>query len=122
MAHSALIDNFGSRIHLLTFVCRAAPCPGAGLFFGGPVPWVADVSVPITQALNVRFGLWPQDCAMSALPPKADMCSARAHVCFGPIADIDMGRRLQLDRNVEARPTAPFALHPPSTGITAPLM
>src|SRR5262245_16751828 len=26
---------------------------------------------------------------MSALPPKADMCSALAHVCFGPKADID---------------------------------
>jgi hypothetical protein len=25
---------------------------------------------------------------MSALPPKADMCAALAHVCFGPIADI----------------------------------
>jgi hypothetical protein len=25
---------------------------------------------------------------MSALPPRADMCSALAHVCFGPIADI----------------------------------
>jgi hypothetical protein len=25
---------------------------------------------------------------MSALPPKADMCSAKAHVCFGPKADI----------------------------------
>jgi len=25
---------------------------------------------------------------MSALPPKADMCSALAHVCFGPEADI----------------------------------
>ena len=25
---------------------------------------------------------------MSALPPKADMCGAPAHVCFGPIADI----------------------------------
>ena len=25
---------------------------------------------------------------MSALPLKADMCSARVHVCFGPIADI----------------------------------
>jgi hypothetical protein len=23
---------------------------------------------------------------MSALPPKADMCSARGHVCFGPTA------------------------------------
>jgi hypothetical protein len=27
---------------------------------------------------------------MSALPPKADMCGARANVCFGPIADIPM--------------------------------
>src|SRR5262249_27407765 len=26
---------------------------------------------------------------MSALPPKADMCSAQAHVCFGPKADVD---------------------------------
>src|SRR5262249_26543544 len=26
--------------------------------------------------------------AMSALPPKADMCSALGHVCFGPQADI----------------------------------
>jgi hypothetical protein len=25
---------------------------------------------------------------MSALLPKADMCSARAHVCYGPKADI----------------------------------
>jgi hypothetical protein len=25
---------------------------------------------------------------MSALPPKADMCGATAHVCFGPKADI----------------------------------
>src|SRR5262249_60681803 len=33
-----------------------------------------------------------QTCAahklMSALPPKADMCSAQAYVCFGPKADI----------------------------------
>src|SRR5215510_15739348 len=26
--------------------------------------------------------------SMSALPPKADMCSATAHVCYGPEADI----------------------------------
>jgi N12 class adenine-specific DNA methylase len=25
---------------------------------------------------------------MSALPPKADMCGANRHVCFGPIADM----------------------------------
>ena len=33
-----------------------------------------------------------QTCAvqnvMSALPPKADMCSAMSHVCYVPIADI----------------------------------
>ena len=27
--------------------------------------------------------------AMSALPPKADICSALTHVRFGPIADMD---------------------------------
>jgi hypothetical protein len=26
--------------------------------------------------------------AMSALPPKADMCGATVHVCYGPEADI----------------------------------
>ena len=43
---------------------------------------------------NVRFTLnsdresrHPQP-VMSALPPKADMCSALADVCFGPKADI----------------------------------
>ena len=43
---------------------------------------------------DVRFTLnsdresgFPQK-AMSALPPKADMCGALAHVCFVPIADI----------------------------------
>jgi hypothetical protein len=29
----------------------------------------------------------PQN-VMSALPPKADMCVARAYVCFGPIVDL----------------------------------
>jgi hypothetical protein len=28
---------------------------------------------------------------MSALHPKADMCGANRHVCFGPVADIDGG-------------------------------
>jgi hypothetical protein len=30
--------------------------------------------------------------AMSALPPKADMCGAMSNVCFGPIADMASGR------------------------------
>jgi hypothetical protein len=43
---------------------------------------------------NVRFtpnsdreSEFPQR-TMSALPPKADMCSALAYVCFGPKADM----------------------------------
>ena len=31
---------------------------------------------------------------MSALPPKADMCSALADVCFGPKADIPIRHRI----------------------------
>ena len=31
--------------------------------------------------------------AMSALPPKADMCSATRYVCFVPEADILRGKR-----------------------------
>ena len=44
---------------------------------------------------DVRFTLnsdrkseFPHE-VMSALPSKADMCSAPAYVCFGPIADIE---------------------------------
>jgi hypothetical protein len=36
---------------------------------------------------------------MSALPPKADACSAARDVCYGPIADISRSRRQRvLDR------------------------
>jgi hypothetical protein len=30
---------------------------------------------------------------MSALPPKADICGAMAHVCYGPKADITFDPR-----------------------------
>jgi hypothetical protein len=40
------------------------------------------------SALGQKRAFAPQK-AMSALPPKADMCVATAYVCFGPIADID---------------------------------
>jgi hypothetical protein len=50
---------------------------------------------------HVRFALnsdresgFPQT-VMSALPPKADMCSALAYVCFGPKADISLARSFQ---------------------------
>ena len=51
-----------------------------------------------------------QSRVMSALPPKADMCSALAYVCFGPIADIDrllfddlVGSREQRGRHGQAK-------------------
>src|SRR5262249_18024647 len=45
--------------------------------------------------------------AMSALPPKADMCSAQPHVCFGPKADMALfdhliGNGDQSGRNFDA--------------------
>jgi len=42
---------------------------------------------------------------MSALPPKADMCSALGHVGFGPIADIagDGVPFTRADRTVDTR-------------------
>jgi hypothetical protein len=43
--------------------------------------------------------------AMSALPPKADMCGANRHVCFGPKAD----RALNLVEKKE-RPPRSFRL------------
>jgi len=44
-----------------------AVCPGCGYRAG----WIQSHAI-----------------AMSALPPKADMCSAPPHVCYGPKADI----------------------------------
>jgi hypothetical protein len=39
---------------------------------------------------------------MSALPPKADMCSALAHVCFGPKADMSLSVRMSAAGGVAA--------------------
>jgi hypothetical protein len=39
------------------------------------------------SALGHKRTFVPQK-VMSALPPKADMCGANRHVCFGPKADI----------------------------------
>ena len=39
------------------------------------------------SALGQKQTFAPQN-SMSALPLKADMCGAQAHVCFGPKADI----------------------------------
>ena len=43
---------------------------------------------------------------MSALPPKADMCSAQADVRYVPIADISLFIRLPIDADVQRRYTA----------------
>ena len=40
------------------------------------------------QGSNVPAGNHAFRPIMSALPPKADMCSATSHVCFGPGADM----------------------------------
>jgi hypothetical protein len=46
--------------------------------------------------------IYPPHKVMSALPPKADICSALAYVCFGPIADIRemdlQGQKVRLPR------------------------
>src|SRR5215510_7510540 len=46
-----------------------------------------EATLPIMSALGYKrtFALHQP---MSALPPKADMCSAAADVCFGPKADM----------------------------------
>src|SRR5262245_55842467 len=63
------------------------------------------------QVARARVGAPPhrtKEIAMSALPPKADMCSAVADVCFGPKADIPtlfdhlVGACLHCRRHVEA--------------------
>jgi hypothetical protein len=41
---------------------------------------------PLYLDSDRKSGHWQT--VMSALPPKADMCSALANVCFGPKADI----------------------------------
>jgi hypothetical protein len=50
---------------------------------------------------------------MSALPPKADMCSALAYVCFGPKADItELGCHQRLDfTSLIAGFVAPLPFH-----------
>ena len=51
-----------------------------------------DLKQPDRQCIALSALGQKQTCAaqnvMSALRPKADMCSANRHVCFGPIADM----------------------------------
>src|ERR1041385_7953775 len=83
---------------------------------GGPQRAIANDGTPAIT-VYVRFGSEADICSakrhvrftpnserksghsqevMSALPPKADMCSARADVCYGQIADIPSSNSLSL--------------------------
>ena len=74
--------------------CSAQACRHAARGPGSPIPifgarfgpthfWIKG---PHGNEWGPLFLCTPP--AMSALPPKADMCGALAQVCFGPIADI----------------------------------
>jgi hypothetical protein len=53
---------------------------------------------------------------MSALAPKADMCGATAHVCYGPKADIGFAIQ-SLDRREQKQETARAAINKKSYAI-----
>jgi hypothetical protein len=79
------VDTKGTRgIRSTPFArkCRPKTCVNA-LIFGHDVIYGAF----ILSALGQRWTFALQK-VMSALPPKADMCSAAIDVCFGPIAGI----------------------------------
>ena len=48
---------------------------------------------------------------MSALPPKADMCSALAHVRFVPIADLPAMRRRWLSQALQEESRSAHSEH-----------
>jgi hypothetical protein len=54
--------------------------------------WFADGEAWIVRRACACLAAWPVHAKeigeMSAFPPKADMCGALVHVCFGPKADI----------------------------------
>src|SRR5262245_50969671 len=67
-------------------------CATANVRFGSEANICsAKRHVRFTPERDRKSGL--QQTVMSTLPPKADMCGAMAHVCFGPIADNSLRRR-----------------------------
>src|SRR5262245_58520014 len=83
----SLRENF-YRLDLYSIIRQCiSPCPGSP-----GVPWDSyRLTLSVLRDIEVRFGSIADiriAHAMSALPPKADMCGAVVHVCFGPIADI----------------------------------
>ena len=70
------------------------------------LPWSPMSALGQKQTCAVQLG-------MSALPPKADMCSATRDVPFGPEADItELGCHQRLDfTSLIAGPVAPLPFH-----------
>ena len=73
-----------------------------------PLYGVAHIDSPASKDVQAMSALGHKRtfrCAivMSALLPKADMCGARAHVCFGPKADIPTKHRIVVFEPVVAR-------------------
>src|SRR5215468_1868415 len=86
MGLSQIFDQVGANIEL---------DPGPTLL-PGTNPMSALGHKPTCAVQNVMSALYPIATAKADIrkrscllyPRKADMCSARGHVCFGPIADI----------------------------------
>jgi hypothetical protein len=70
-----------------TNIAEGVVCEAANVRFGSEADICAATSHVRFTPNSDRESDFPQT-VMSALPPKADMCSALAHVCFGPKADI----------------------------------
>ena len=78
------------------------------------------------RPLNPRQRLRKQTCANGHVrfAPKADLCSAMAHVCYGPIADMSMtqpssGTAIVIFRIIRSCTNFPLAIERTSTYIRA---
>jgi hypothetical protein len=84
-------------LHLGHRIAATCALEGANVRFGSKADiCAAKPHVRFTPDSDRDSGL-PQT-VMSALPPKADMCSATRDVCYGPKADItELGFHQRLD-------------------------
>ena len=84
ISKSAMHDVFAQKAGIMTLVTRTTMWLWA---------IADDLKQPDRQCIALSALGQKQTCAaqnvMSALRPKADMCSANRHVCFGPIADME---------------------------------
>src|SRR5262249_16146891 len=84
---AALMSPPRPRTYQLRLRCASQQTLGANVRFGSKADICAATSDDRFTPNSDHESGHPQT-VMSALPPKADMCSALAHVCFEPIADI----------------------------------